>query len=72
MDSETEVKLFREGMKAGIWLFATWKDGQQLVGANQIPLKEAWLKVDKGEYDVVLNVHRKVSETLKLGKDGRC
>ena len=64
MDKDLELKLFREGMKAGVWLFAHWKDGRQLVGTGGTTLKEAWTKVDNGEYDHIIEAQKKVKEML--------
>jgi len=40
-------KEFTDGVKAGIEMYAIWKDGEQLVGALQKPLKEALEDVDR-------------------------
>ena len=38
---------FIDGVKAGIIMHATWKDGKEVVGCMQKPLKEVLEDVDK-------------------------
>jgi len=38
---------FIEGVKAGIEMYAIWKDGQQLVGIQQTSLKKVLAEVEK-------------------------
>ena len=33
---------YEKGLRRGIWLYAIWKDGQQVVGSMQRPLKEVF------------------------------
>jgi hypothetical protein len=41
-------KDFTEGVIAGVEAYATWRDGEQLVGCMQIPLKEVIREVKEG------------------------
>ena len=36
------------GVKKGIWCYAVWNDGEQLVGSPEKKLKQAYLDVDEG------------------------
>lgn len=43
-DSNLWYKCWANGFNASIKLYATWKDGEQLVGALQRPIKECLLE----------------------------
>lgn len=46
-----ELKIWREGMKYGLWLYAWWKDGVEYVGTCGENLRKVNNEVDRGEYD---------------------
>ena len=46
-----EIRIFRAGVKFGLYTFAWWKDGIQYVGTCDKTLKQAYQEVDNGEYD---------------------
>ncbi len=44
--TKDEIIAYHEGIKEGLWRYAHWKDGEQLVGNMGTTLKEATAKVD--------------------------
>ena len=51
MLSDDEKVLWRLGCKAGVWLFAVNKDGEQLVGITEEKIQDVYLQIDEGKYD---------------------
>lgn len=49
--SDSEIRIFREGMSEGLRMFAWWKDGRQWVGTCGCTLKQALAEVDEGKFD---------------------
>jgi len=48
---EKDLIAYREGIKRGVWWFARWKDGKQVVGVMEYPLEDVYKQIDGGEYD---------------------
>ena len=44
-------EVYRRGIKRGIWWFARWKDGKQVVGMLEYPIDHVLRSIDDGEYD---------------------
>lgn len=53
--TDYEIQARREIVARGIWIFAWWKDGQQMVGDGHLTLKEAQRKITTGELDNMLS-----------------
>ena len=53
---DKEKEAWRLGIKAGIWLFATWKDGKQTVGIMKDDIHDIYRLVDEGKYDHLMEV----------------
>ena len=49
--TKRDILLMRKGAKAGIWLYAHWKDGTQYVGTTGKTLYQARDDVDNGKCD---------------------
>jgi hypothetical protein len=47
---------FIDGVKAGLYMFAWWKDGQQFVGSGNYTLDDAFRAIDSGEWDEDLKI----------------
>lgn len=43
---DKEIKAYYDGVKEGLWRYAWWAEGQQMVGNCGTTLKEAYAKVD--------------------------
>lgn len=46
----------RELIGVGFKAFATWRNGKEVVGCTDIPLKVALQRLDEGEYDKMLEM----------------
>lgn len=56
MEDELRLRIWRHGLKAGIWLFAVNKNGEQLVGIMKDKIQDAYKLVDEGKYDHLMEV----------------
>ena len=54
--NEQEKKAWRLGLKAGIWLYAVNKNGEQLVGIMKEKIQDVFKQVDEGKYDHLMEV----------------
>lgn len=45
------IQIWREGVKFGVWLYAIWRNGKQLVGIHEIPLEAVLKVIDSGDLD---------------------
>lgn len=55
MVTEEELKIWRAGVKHGLWMYAFWQNGIQYVGPGGRTLKEALAKIDAGKEDKKFN-----------------
>lgn len=49
--TETELKIWRAGIKHGLWMYAVWRNGREYVGSSGKNLKNAIAEIDAGKED---------------------
>jgi hypothetical protein len=48
---ESDLIAYRDGIKRGVWWFATWENGEQRVGIKKELLVNVYKEIDEGKYD---------------------
>lgn len=51
MVTETELRIWRNGVKHGLWMYAVWRDGVERVGSGGKTLKAAIAEIEAGKED---------------------
>lgn len=53
--TEQELKIWRAGVRHGLWMYSVWQNGIEYVGSGGRALKDAIAKIDAGEEDEKFN-----------------
>jgi len=46
-ETKEENEAYIEGVRHGIWMYARYKDGKQVVGVQEVPMKDIHNQLDK-------------------------